>query len=90
MTMEERDEKLWEIAQRRVTFKVRIFAFIFTSVILWIIWWFTTGRKGDYDSIPWPLWVMIFWDIGIILNTSQLIKKRAVGMEYKKLKNRKS
>ncbi len=88
---EQRDEKLWHIAKKRANFQRSLVTYFVVNAFLWFIWWFKSGRHGDHD-MPWPIWVMIGWGIGLIfqyMNAYGGSRKDLVDKEYEKLKNQK-
>jgi hypothetical protein len=90
---EEKDQRLWRIAKKRAAFKHNLSSFIIINTLLWIIWWYTKGRHGQDTSWPWPLWVLIFWGLGIVFNFLDAYfgdKETMAESEYKKLKKRES
>ena len=87
---EQRDERLWQMAKKRAGFQRSLVSYFVTNALLWFIWWYTSGRHGDNDRMPWPAWVMIGWGIGLIfqyMNAYGGSKKDLVDKEYEKLKN---
>jgi 2TM domain len=88
---EQRDEKLWRMAKKRANFQRSLASYFIINGFLWALWWFTTGQHGGNRDMPWPLWVMLGWGIGLIFqymdayggNKTDLIEK-----EYDKLKNK--
>ncbi len=62
-----RDERLWQLARKRANFKRSLLSYIVINAFLWAIWWFTSGRYSGWGGIPWPLWVMLGWGIGIVM-----------------------
>ena len=61
---EQRDEQLWKIAKKRASFQRGLAGFFIVNAFLWGVWWFTQGRHGA-DGVPWPVWVMLGWGIGL-------------------------
>lgn len=59
------EERLKKIARRRVEFRKSLYSYLVVNGFLWAIWWFTTGRLGVV-GIPWPLWVMLGWGLGLL------------------------
>lgn len=88
------DEALWEIAKKRVGFKKHLVIYLLVNALLWIIWFFDgykNVRSINTSTLPWPLWSMIGWGIGLALNyIGAYVSPRtnAVEIEYKKLKNK--
>ena len=62
---QEQDEKLWKVARKRVEFRRSLYSYLVVNGFLWAIWWFTTGRLGVV-GIPWPIWVMLGWGLGLL------------------------
>ncbi len=89
---EQRDERLWQMAKKRANFQRSLVSYFVIIAFLWFIWWYSQGRHGVGDRMPWPIWVMIGWGVGIIfqyLNAYGGSKKDLVDKEYEKLKNQK-
>lgn len=89
---EQRDQKLWRIAQERAHFRKSLYTYLVINTLLWFIWWFTSGYKMDFSSgLPWPAWVMLAWGVGLALNyyrayhsnTSDIAER-----EYERLKRK--
>lgn len=88
--MEERDEHLWRMAQKRANFQRTLVAYALVNGFLWFIWWFSSFRHGD-EAGYWPIWPMIGWGIGLAFqymdayggNKTDLVQK-----EYERLKNK--
>jgi hypothetical protein len=90
MTEEQKDERLWKIAQQRAEFKKSFFSYLVIVTFLWGIWWFTTGKNEGYSGYPWPIWVMLGWGIGLAFQYFKAYngdKETLTAKEYKKLKN---
>lgn len=64
--MEPADQKLWNIAKKRVAFRKSLYSYLVVVGFLWAIWWFTIGRKGIV-GVPWPIWVMLGWGVGLVI-----------------------
>ena len=88
--MEQRDEELWKIAQRRAKFQSSLVSVVVISLILWAIWFFTGGRYRT-DRVPWPLWAMLGMGIYLLLQFLRAYKtdhNTLAEKEYEKLKNK--
>jgi hypothetical protein len=59
-----KDPQLWQIAQRRASFKTSLSSYIVFSIFFWAIWFFT-GASTYGTGIPWPVWPMFGWGIGL-------------------------
>lgn len=88
---DQKDDKLWQLAKKRAHFQRSLASYFIVIGFLWIVWWFTTGHHGRHSGVPWPVWVMIGWGIGLLfqyLNAYGGSKKDLVEKEYEKLKNK--
>ncbi len=93
--MEERDEKLWQIARNRADFRRNLYSYIVVILFLWAIWWFTSGSDylEDRRGIPWPCWVMLGWGLGLARHYYKAYhggKESLTEEEYRKLKAQKN
>lgn len=89
---EQRDERLWQLAKKRAGFQRSLVTYFVVNAFLWFTWWFSSGRHGVGHDMPWPIWVMIGWGIGLIfqyLNAYGGSRKDLIDKEYEKLKNQK-
>ena len=59
-----KDPELWEIARRRSSFKSHLITYLIMSIFFWALWYFTGGRTYN-DGLPWPVWPMLGWGIGV-------------------------
>jgi 2TM domain len=85
------DPALWEIAQRRASFKGHLLTYIVVIAFLWGIWFFGNGRYGNDQHYMWPVWPMLGWGIGLafhFLGAYVFPKANLVENEYQKLKNK--
>ena len=90
-----KDEKLWKMAKRRVKFKNHLISYILVNGLLWVIWAFS-GQLGSsyFDGyrvgfkFPWPVFIMFFWGVGLIINFLNAYTGKHENMrekEYQKL-----
>jgi hypothetical protein len=66
-TPPEKDPRLWELAQRRASFKSHLVTYIVVITGLWAIWFFT-GERTYGRGLPWPVWPMFGWGIGMVFH----------------------
>lgn len=87
--MESTDQQLWAIARSRAKFKRSLGSYSIVIPFLWVIW-FLTSQDKDINRIPWPIWPMLGWGIGLAI---QYLKAYVIQVgsleqrEYDKLKN---
>lgn len=88
--MEQNDDKLWRLAKKRAGFKKSLFSYFIVSAFLWFIYLNSHSWQLQFNGkVPWPLWVMIGWGIGLAYqyfeayggDNADLVEK-----EYEKLK----
>jgi 2TM domain len=83
------DPALWEIAQKRASFKGHLLSYVVVNAFLWGIWIFNTYRHGEHYM--WPVWPMLGWGIGLafhFMGAYVFPKANLVENEYQKLKNK--
>ncbi len=88
--MEEKDENLWRIAQKRAKFKKHLVVYLVMNAFFWCIWYITSGRNGS-DQFPWPIWPLLGWGIGVTLQYFEAYHTEigwSAEKEYDKLKNK--
>ena len=87
--MESTDQQLWAIARSRAKFKRSLGSYSIVIPFLWVIW-FLTSQDKNINRIPWPIWPMLGWGIGLAI---QYLKAYVIEVgsleqrEYDKLKN---
>ena len=89
--MENRDPELWQLAQKRASFKSHLTVYIIMNIFFWIVWYFTSQRYSGAMSFPWPVWPMFGWGIGLFFHFMGAYvypKHNPVEKEYQKLKNK--
>lgn len=88
--MENRDEKLWQIATQRAKFRRGIISYVVVNLFLWCIWYFTK-EQAPSSYIPWPAWVSLGWGFGLIMkyfSVYHFTNEDQIQKEYDKLKNK--
>lgn len=91
--MENKDPELWKLAQKRASFKNHLAVYIVMNIFFWVVWYFTGQRYSTGMRIPWPLWPMFGWGIGLFFHFVEAYvypKNNSVEREYQKLKNKQS
>jgi uncharacterized membrane protein len=77
------EEEIREIATKRVRakrgFYSHLTAYIIVNLMLVAIWYFTGA--GYF----WPMWVMLFWGIGLIFNAVAAFSKHDISWEMKEI-----
>lgn len=84
---EGKDPVLWEIAQRRASFKSHLITYLVVNAFLWGLWYF--GSDGySANGLPWPAWASLGWGIGLAFHFAGAYvfpKANSVESEYEKL-----
>ena len=84
-----KDPQLWHLAQRRASFKGHFATYLIMSVFFWALWYFTGGRTYN-SGVPWPVWPMLGWGIGVAfhyIGAYVNTRSNSVEKEYEKLMN---
>jgi hypothetical protein len=63
--MESTDVQLWAIAKKRAKFKRSFGAYSVVIPFLWIIWYITMPGEILFNVLPWPIWPMLGWGLGL-------------------------
>ena len=87
--MESTDQQLWAIARSRAKFKRSLGSYSIVIPFLWVIW-FLTSQDKDINRIPWPIWPMLGWGIGLAIQYLKAYVFQVGSLEqreYDKLKN---
>lgn len=88
---EGKDPILWEIAQRRASFKSHALAYLIVNLFLWVLWFFNS--KTNNSVYPWPIWTTLGWGIGLAFHFAGAYvfpKINSVEKEYEKLNSKNS
>lgn len=97
---EGKDPALWELAQKRASFKKHFTSYLLVNGFLWAFWFITEGRHEAFlgveffsgYNIPWPVWPTLGWGIGIASHFAAAYFPTGISSverEYEKLKNKK-
>lgn len=89
-TPQDKDPKLWEIAQKRAGFKTNLITYLVVNAFLWILWYISVGREYN-KGLPWPIWPTLGWGVGIVFHYFGAYvypEANSAEREYEKLKNK--
>lgn len=88
---QDKDPMLWSLARRRASFKRHLTTYLVINAFFWILW-FILGRKTyGTDGVPWPVWPMLGWGIGLAFHFFGAYvnnEHRSIEKEYQKLQNK--
>jgi hypothetical protein len=87
--MESTDVQLWAIAKKRAKFKRGLGAYSVVIPFLWVIWYLTMPGEKKWNHIPWPIWPMLGWGLGLVIQyvNAYVIEVGSLEQrEYEKLK----
>ncbi|RYY13997.1 MAG: 2TM domain-containing protein [Chitinophagaceae bacterium] len=91
-TPEGKDPQIWEIAQRRASFRYHLASYVVVIGAMWVFWAISSGENG-HNRYPWPVWPTLGWGIGLtfhFLGAFVFPKQDSVEREYEKMmRNRK-
>lgn len=85
-----KDEMLWRQARRRVNFKRSFAMYCIVNAFFWALWFFSDDTSYRWTWVPWPVWPMLGWGIGIAMQYYKAYmsdEPGAVEKEYEKLRN---
>lgn len=87
------DDKLWNLAQKRVAFRRHFFVYVLVNISLVVLWYFTEYKsvrmEGDKISY-WFIYPLFGWGIGVAFHYWNAFHDDAgsIEKEYSKLKER--
>ncbi|MEO8854073.1 MAG: 2TM domain-containing protein [Ginsengibacter sp.] len=94
MEQEMKDPELWRVAQRRAGFKYHVLIYFIMNLFFWTLWYISLKDNPNpptvINEIPWPVWPMVGWGIGVFFNYLGAYKSHnsLAEKEYQKLKNK--
>jgi hypothetical protein len=84
-----RNEFLWRKAKNRAAFKIHLRTYLIVNTGLWLIYLLTTFQSSRSGILPWPVWPMLGWGIGLgshyFSAYGNLDEKMLAEREYEKL-----
>lgn len=86
-----KDELIWKQARRRVAFKRSFAMYCIVNAFFWALWFFGNSDEVYSSKVPWPIWPMLGWGIGIAFQYYKAYMSNEpsdVEREYEKLKNK--
>ncbi|MFN8131332.1 MAG: 2TM domain-containing protein [Solirubrobacteraceae bacterium] len=72
-----RAQALLRIKKRR-EFQNHVLVYVVINAVLWAIW-AVSGTHGD--PVPWPLWVTVFWGVGLAFNAWDVFGRKPITEE---------
>jgi hypothetical protein len=85
------NESLWELAKKRVGFKKHLASYLLMNILLWGIWLLSNTTFSRLTITPSPIWVTLFWGIGLLFNYVEVFLMQThttVEKEFNQLKNK--
>lgn len=71
-----RDQALAQLKRKR-EFRAGIAVYLVINALLWVIW-LLSDERGDSNGIPWPLWVTVFWGIGMLIGAYNIYGQKPI------------
>jgi uncharacterized protein (DUF486 family) len=94
MEQEIKDPQLWKTAQKRAAFRYHVLIYFIMNIFFWTIWYISLKNNphppAEINKVPWPVWSMLGWGIGLFFNYLAAYKSHnsLAEREYQKLKNK--
>ena len=85
---EGRDPALLAVARKRVSFKYHLITYLLVNSLFWLLWFSSPNRNIEHDRLPWPLYPMLGWGIGVCFQYAGAylqVGSNLVEREYNKL-----
>ena len=71
--MEEKDENLWRVAQKRAKFKKHFAVYLVMNTFFWILWYCTSG-SNELMTFPWPVWPLMECREGVRKTKKKIVR----------------
>jgi hypothetical protein len=84
----EKDAQLWALAKKRAAFKYHMINYLVVNAFLWALWYFAGSNNSYGRQIPWPVYPMLGWGIGLCFHyvgAYVFPGQDQVELEYRKL-----
>lgn len=94
METQQKDPEMWKEAQKRAAFKYHVLIYFIMNIFFWTLWYLslknTSTTPEENIGIPWPVWPMVGWGIGVLFNYIGVYRSGNVlaEKEYEKLKKK--
>ncbi len=94
METQQKDPEMWKEAQKRAAFKYHLLIYFIMNIFFWTLWYIslknTSTPPPENIGIPWPVWPMVGWGIGVLFNYVGVYRSgnNLAEREYKKLKDK--
>lgn len=89
-TPPDKDPRLWALARRRASFRTHLATYLVIIGFLWVLWFISGAGYYGRSGVPWPVWAMLGWGIGLFFHYWGAYSERstsAIEKEYEKLQN---
>ena len=87
----EKEKQLWKIAKKRVKFRSHLASYVIINGFFWAMW-YLTDHKQEGSGIPWPIFPMLGWGIGLTFHFLGAFvfpgRYSSVEKEFEKLKSK--
>lgn len=83
------DDKVWKMAQKRVSFRRHLIVFILVNIALIVIWYLSWDRTKERGVLTyWFLYTLCGWGIGLVIHywNAYHDDESSVEKEYDRLK----
>jgi hypothetical protein len=55
-----------EVDSKKADFRKSVYYYVAFNLLMWAVWWFTTGKITGFTGYPWPIWLMIGWGAAMV------------------------
>jgi hypothetical protein len=89
-TPPDKDPRLWDLARRRASFRRHLATYLVIIGFLWVLWFIIGAGDNERRGVPWPVWAMLGWGIGLFFHYLGAYGKNGtstIEKEYEKLQN---
>lgn len=80
MEHEEKDLEFQKAAKRRAAFRTHLLIYFIMNLFFWTIWYIrlknTANPPTEINTIPWPVWPLVIWGIGVYYHYHMVYRNR--------------